>query len=142
MTGLDDGPIWFGETVPRILVVEDDDFVRVVLGRVLAQIGCVAIGARSGAEARTYVMGTPWDLVIVDVGLPDVNGLALLSELADSLREDPPSFIVLSGALITEDDVPEGCVILPKPFVVHELRAATKAAVDGARARRSGRAGD
>ncbi|SFW62933.1 PAS domain S-box-containing protein [Pseudomonas sp. NFACC19-2] len=65
---------------PRVLHVEDDHDLRLVVaeqGRELAEF----IPADSLAEARRLLAEQPFDLVLLDLGLPDGNGLELLDEL-------------------------------------------------------------
>ncbi|MGA4474536.1 CHASE domain-containing protein [Ectopseudomonas chengduensis] len=65
---------------PRVLHVEDDHYLRLVVaeqGRELA----LFVPADSLAEARRLLAEQPFDLVLLDLGLPDGNGLELLDEL-------------------------------------------------------------
>ncbi|QSL94386.1 CHASE domain-containing protein [Ectopseudomonas toyotomiensis] len=65
---------------PRVLHVEDDHDLRLVVaeqGRELAEF----VPADSLAEARRLLAEQPFDLVLLDLGLPDGNGLELLDEL-------------------------------------------------------------
>jgi DNA-binding response OmpR family regulator len=64
----------------RILVVEDDAGVRSVLDRGLRLAGHEPALAADVAGARASWAGADWDLVLLDVMLPDGDGLALLAE--------------------------------------------------------------
>lgn len=118
----------------RVLLVDDHDAFRNVVQRLLDSSGCVVVGARDGAEARSHATRGPWDVVIVDVGLPDVSGLELLRELAGSMGEQRPAFVVMSGRELAPTDVAHGCAILTKPFTADQLLATATAAVRAARA--------
>jgi two-component system NtrC family sensor kinase len=69
---------------PTILLVDDTDPQRYALGRVLRGGGYEVIEAASGEEALEKVKGRP-DLVLLDVGLPDMNGY----EVCQRIKSDP-----------------------------------------------------
>lgn len=65
----------------RILLVEDDDSIAEYLERALIAQGHEVWVARTGRAARTLVSEQPPDLVLLDLGLPDVDGVDLSREL-------------------------------------------------------------
>ena len=67
----------------KILLVEDEDAVRSVASRVLLNQGYTVIPARNGQEALRLLddLGETVDLILTDVVMPDMGGLALASEL-------------------------------------------------------------
>jgi CheY-like chemotaxis protein/anti-sigma regulatory factor (Ser/Thr protein kinase) len=67
----------------RILLVEDHEPTRTALARLLARRDYKVMTASSVAEARALVRREKFDLVVSDIGLPDGNGYALMSELRD-----------------------------------------------------------
>jgi len=72
----------------RVLPVDDHAIVRVGLKQVLAHHGIVDTGeAASGREALARLTEQPWDLVILDIGLPDRSGLDVLKEIRVSHPE-------------------------------------------------------
>lgn len=79
----------------KILIVEDNDDVREAIALVLARAGHDVVGASNAAAGRKALSDDGFDCAIVDVWMPDENGL----ELIDSLRNgDPkPPVIVISG---------------------------------------------
>jgi PAS domain S-box-containing protein len=70
-------------SVRRILLVEDHEPTRTALARLLARRDYQVMAASSVAEARALVRREKFDLVVSDIGLPDGNGYALMSELRD-----------------------------------------------------------
>jgi len=72
---------------PHILHVEDMALSRHVTRLILEEMGCRVEGASDGREALEKFAAQPFDLVLMDVGLPDVNGL----EVTRQLREVEPS---------------------------------------------------
>ncbi len=79
----------------RVLVVDDDSEVRALLVRVLAKAGFTAAEVASGAEATTVLAREPFDVVLVDIKLPDASGLDILRWARDA--EVDTELIVLTG---------------------------------------------
>ncbi|MGH9525531.1 MAG: response regulator, partial [Terriglobales bacterium] len=63
---------------PRILIVDDENLVRWSLRRKCEEWGYAASAAASQAEAAALLKSDPPDLVLLDVRLPDGNGVDLL----------------------------------------------------------------
>lgn len=79
-----------------VLVVEDDDALRTVLSTRIEAEGMVAFTARDGIEAQHFLCDHEIDVVVLDLGLPDQNGLDLMLEMAS--RGALPPVVVLTGA--------------------------------------------
>lgn len=116
-----------GETATRILVVEDDvDHAR-ALELALSDEGYDVVVASRGEEAVARAKENPPALVLLDVGLPGLDGFAVASELAAHRRTASVPIVFVSGA----DDLParvRGCRggeldFLQKPYRVAELLA-------------------
>lgn len=84
----------------RILVVEDDRATRHLLREVLKQAGHTLVTAKDGAGALKEVAGGPFDLMLLDIWMPRMNGLEVLARLKDV--EPRPRIVVM-----TSDDTPE-----------------------------------
>src|SRR5580765_2033854 len=65
--------------VGTILVADDEDSIRWVLERACAQHGHTVVTVASGAEALQALRGRPFDLALVDIRMPDISGLDVLS---------------------------------------------------------------
>lgn len=66
----------------RVLVIDDHAIVREGMKQVLAEEPMVTVGeASTGQEALRRVRREPWDVVILDIGLPDRSGLDVLREI-------------------------------------------------------------
>lgn len=65
----------------QVLVVDDDPFIRQLAQAVLSSRGQKITAVGSGAEALARMAETPPDLVLLDLGLPDVPGLEVLRHL-------------------------------------------------------------
>lgn len=115
-----------------ILLVEDEENVRRVTGRLLQRLGFEVLLAASAEEALDlYVdLPEPPDLVLTDVVMPGLTGI----ELAERLRETDPTLPILftSGYTSRElgrtpDDPPTP--FLPKPFSLVELERSVREAL-------------
>jgi two-component system cell cycle sensor histidine kinase/response regulator CckA len=78
-----------------ILVVDDDDPVRVMLARLLRTHGFTVLQAAHAAEARVILESEPVDLVISDIVMPGESGIELRRAVLEQ-RPDLP-FILISG---------------------------------------------
>ncbi|WP_337845668.1 response regulator transcription factor [Thermus sp.] len=122
----------------KILLVEDDAQVGELVKRFLEKEGLEAVWARSGREAFGALEGFRPDLVILDRGLPDMEGLEVLKALRDL---DPLLPVLLLTGRADEDSRVEGLLegaddYLGKPFSLRELLARIKALL-----RRAGKGG-
>jgi two-component system OmpR family response regulator len=79
---------------PQILVVDDDLEISLLLARYLGGHGFDVETAKTGAELRAALTGRRVDLLLLDLGLPDEDGLTLLRELQGRWHG---SVIVISG---------------------------------------------
>ncbi|EKT4522133.1 response regulator [Pseudomonas putida] len=105
----------------QLLVVEDDDIVRMLIVEVLGDLGYTAIEADSAAAALAVLEDRSRDLalLITDVGLPDMRG----EDLAAKARELRPTLPVLFASGYAETlNVPEGMHMIGKPFGIDQLR--------------------
>jgi DNA-binding response OmpR family regulator len=73
----------------KLLVVEDDPGLRTSLLRLLGQWGYGAEAAADGSQAEAWLEREPFDLVLLDLGLPDRDGLALCHRLRQRPGQQP-----------------------------------------------------
>jgi CheY-like chemotaxis protein len=84
----------------KILVVDDDRATRHVIRKVLTSAGFTVTVAKDGVEALKLLRARRFDLLLLDVWMPRMNGLDLLAELRT--RKTSPRVVVM-----TSDDAPE-----------------------------------
>jgi DNA-binding NtrC family response regulator len=104
----------------RILVVDDEALIRWSLCELLRLEGHIVVDAESAEGARAAFADTapPFDVVMLDYGLPDSNGLNLLEEIR---RQMPQSAVILMTAYGTPEVV-QGAMqlgayrVVDKPF--------------------------
>jgi DNA-binding response OmpR family regulator len=117
--------------VARVLVVEDDDGIAGPLVRALQRDGYDAKRVASGAAAIDFVNDKGVDLVVLDLGLPDVDGVSVCRTLRQSDETLP---ILVLTARAEEVDVIVGLDAgaddyVAKPFRLGELLARVRARV-------------
>jgi CheY-like chemotaxis protein/anti-sigma regulatory factor (Ser/Thr protein kinase) len=83
----------------QVLVVDDDRALRHALSAMLDNAGFSITEAADGLSALTQIQDRPFDLVILDLGLPGIGGLDILSEI--QTLKSPPKVII-----VTADDTP------------------------------------
>jgi two-component system phosphate regulon response regulator PhoB len=113
----------------RLLVVEDDDTIRDTVAESLEMEGFAVTAATNGRSAWDLLSRESYDLVVLDLMLPGINGLDLCRQLRQS--ESPPLILVVS-ARDTETDRVLGLEVgaddyLIKPFGMRELVARCRA---------------
>jgi CheY-like chemotaxis protein len=81
--------------VARILVVDDDNAVRLLLRAVLERRGHSMVEAENGAEGLQYYRAAPTDLVITDIQMPVMDGLQMIKALRGAFPA--AKIIVISG---------------------------------------------
>ena len=111
----------------RVLVVEDNDVNRELIAEMLTGSGCSAALAANGADAVTLVEREPFDLVLMDMHMPGMDGLAAtrrIRELACANGSRVP-IVALTASVMPEDR--DACAaagmddFLGKPFTYAEL---------------------
>jgi two-component system, OmpR family, phosphate regulon response regulator OmpR len=110
------------DNAPHILVVDDDQKIRGLLGRFLVSNGFRVTEASDAASARSYMRGLAFDLVLLDVMMPGESGLSL----ARDLKATRPIPICMLTALADAEDRISGleCGVddyVSKPFEPREL---------------------
>ena len=113
----------------RVLVVEDDPQLQKILATGLAEQGYEVAAASTYAEGWERATYGAWALIILDVMLPDGDGLALCASLRDAGIVTPVLVLTARGSV---DDKVSGLDAgaddyLAKPFVFRELLARVRA---------------
>ena len=116
----------------RVLVADDDLAVLGLMAQILEDAGYDVVTARDGAEALERTRATAPDLLLLDVALPVVDGLAVCREIQAAGPTAPP-VIFVTGYARTVDRVAgldTGAVdYIVKPFDAEELEARVRAAL-------------
>lgn len=113
----------------KILLVEDDDDIAALLRLNLQDEGYQIVHVADGAEALRLLEKSPWDAVILDLMLPNVDGLEICRRIRQMTRYLP---VIIISARSSETQRVQGLEMgaddyLAKPFSVLELIARVKA---------------
>ena len=109
----------------RVLFVDDDKGVSQSVETGLRRKGHVVDTADLGADALALIESTSYDLVVLDVGLPDMDGYHIVRRMKIDQIETP---VLMQTGLAGQDLVDDAEIlgiqgILTKPFSIHELLA-------------------
>jgi DNA-binding response OmpR family regulator len=120
----------------KILVVDDEPGMVRLVALYLQQAGFDVLSARTGTDAIEAVERRRPDLVVLDVGLPDVDGLAVFRRIRE-IEETPVIMLTARGEPRDRIAALEGGVddYVPKPFHPEELVARVRAVLRRARPR-------
>jgi CheY-like chemotaxis protein len=116
-----------------VLIVEDDDDSRDLLGELITTFGHNPIGAKNGSDALRQVSAARPDVALIDIGLPDVDGFEVARRVRAVLGPAPIRLVALTGysdketrAIATEAGFDD---YMTKPVIAEalaELLASTK----------------
>jgi signal transduction histidine kinase/CheY-like chemotaxis protein len=104
-----------------ILVVDDEAMVRNVTAKLLRMRGHSVEEARGGPDALEKIADRPFDLIVTDLGMPEMSG----SELAYRIRQHHPALciVLLTGHTDAEDQSEHVDTVVKKPFRIDVLEA-------------------
>jgi DNA-binding response OmpR family regulator len=119
--------------VARILIAEDEEPLRTLIARALAEEGHFVAAAADGAEALDMLQRESggFDLLLADIKMPVMDGIALSLAVARDFPKVP--ILLMTGYADQRERVSglEGliCDVIAKPFAVAEIKFAVASAV-------------
>lgn len=127
--------------VSRILVVDDEADIRRLLQEILSEEGHEVDVAADAAQARAARARVAPDLVLLDIWMPDTDGITLLREWSTDTRNDCP-VVMMSGHGTVETAVEATRLgafdFIEKPLSIAKLLPTVRRALDARRTRQSG----
>lgn len=93
------------KAIASILVVDDYVVTQRVLGTQLRKGGYEVTTASSGQEALCYLAQRNFDLAIIDVAMPEMDGITLLEKLRKEGSENQLPVIMLTASVLDEDRI-------------------------------------
>ena len=126
---------------PSVLVADDDAVARDLLVEVLTREGYRVSAAAGGAEAMRLAEGEVFDLALIDLRMPDVDGLDVLGRLR-ALDPSPPVLILTAFATMETaiEAIRHGAYdYLSKPFRIDEIKLAVRRVLETQRLVRENR---
>ena len=135
-TMTDRDPVRLGDHV-RVLVVEDSELNQEVIREHLAGLPLDLIACRNGREAVEWVTHKPVDIVLMDVQLPELDGLAALKAIRDlEARRHAPKVPIVFQSADTRPEVRQQALaagaeaFLTKPYSRQQLRSILLASLE------------
>jgi DNA-binding NtrC family response regulator len=118
----------------RVLVVDDDAAIRRLVATVLSREDYDVDTAHGGRDALSKIELIQYDVVVLDLMMPDVNGLDVLKRLA--VRDPQIKCVVIMSAAsrfeVANSITPNVYASLPKPFDIAQLIAAVAGCIEAA----------
>jgi CheY-like chemotaxis protein len=119
---------------PTVLVVDDEPDILDVVSLMLNRDGCQTVPAADGRQALRAITQQPIDVVLLDLMMPDLSGLAVMRGIRRLCRrggKPMPTIIVCSGysQLVAQAMRQGGTFSLSKPFELHQLLMVVHSAV-------------
>ncbi len=113
----------------RLLVIEDDEHLGLAVSNCLRQDGYAVDWERDGAIADEILRYQSYDVIVIDIGLPGLDGISILKALR--LRGDKTPMLVLTARSAVDDRIDALDLgaddYLAKPFDVREFLARCRA---------------
>lgn len=112
----------------KILLVEDDPNNRLVAESILHRLGIEVVSAKNGVEAVDFQKDTHFDLILMDVQMPIMNGLEATRKIREFESKNEKNIPIVGVTAHVGDNTKKGCHdagmndFLPKPFTPHSLQ--------------------
>ena len=84
----------FSEAIPAILIVDDDEVMRMLLRQFLEGEGYAVTEAEDGPAALERLAERSYDLVILDIAMPGIDGPGVCAHICSSMVDAPPVLMV------------------------------------------------
>ncbi|MDH5608571.1 MAG: response regulator, partial [Cyclobacteriaceae bacterium] len=88
---------------PRVLLVDDNEINRKVASQILAKSGCQVISAFSGKQAIDLISKQRFDLVFMDIQMPEMDGIETTKKIRELELEYVPPIIAMTAYSMEED---------------------------------------
>jgi two-component system, OmpR family, alkaline phosphatase synthesis response regulator PhoP len=113
----------------KVVIIEDDQDLLELLKLHVADSGCEVVGYKDGLKGWKYLSSNPFDLLILDIGLPGLDGMEICRRMREENISSP---VLMLTARIEEADKVMGLEsgaddYITKPFSILELMARIKA---------------
>lgn len=123
----------------RILIIDDDPALLDIIIRMLTRVGATPKGVETGTAGLAALARETFDLLILDLMLPDIDGFDILERLRDDSNYDAMPILILS-ALVNPDMISKGLKMgadayVTKPYLPNTLTERVGALLEQGRRR-------
>jgi two-component system response regulator AtoC len=120
------------EIKPNILIIDDDEIMCDTLADIIKKMSCDVTTLQTGNDALPVMQGNFFDLILLDIRLPDMNGLDILKKIKEM---DSDSFVIVMTAYADVQTavaaMKEGAYdYINKPFEIDELKLTIRNALE------------
>jgi CheY-like chemotaxis protein len=107
----------------RVLVADDDPAIRTLVSRVFARRGFDVVSASDGAEVIELLEGSTFDLLVLDLMMPKVDGIGVIEHLESRGGRTPPILVMTAAVPDILRRLPRTLVssVITKPFDLEAL---------------------
>ena len=119
------------QPVRKILVADDEEVTRDLFKRLIPRLGHEIYTASNGQEALEMIRENNFDLLIMDLKMPVMDGMELLDRI-HQLGKEIPTVVITGYATmeITKQALEAGCIdLVIKPFSLEDIQRAIKKAL-------------
>ena len=113
----------------RVLVVDDDPSIRTLVVRALQRNGFSVEAAKDGVEALSRLESETFDLLVLDLMMPRLDGFAVVDELCKRELTPPMKIMIMTAAspsILRQVPRQRVAKIITKPFDLHTLIESAK----------------
>lgn len=120
----------------RVLVADDDPAIRMLVARVLVRQGYEVLTATDGADAIVQLEQNRFDLLVLDLMMPRVDGIGVIAHLQSRGAATPPILVMTAAAPDILRRLPKDRIakIITKPFDLDELMRDASEAIESEKA--------
>jgi CheY-like chemotaxis protein len=120
----------------RVLVADDDPAIRMLVARVLVRQGYEVATATDGADAIVQLDQSRFDLLVLDLMMPRVDGIGVIAHLQSRGALTPPILVMTAAAPDILRRLPHDRIakVITKPFDLEELMRDASEAIQGSAA--------
>lgn len=123
---------------PKVLIVDDEETLRFTLSEVMNKEGYTAVTAADGEEALQKATGTLFDLIILDIKMPKMDGMETLPRIKEI---DPDATVIMITAFGSKELALQAIHIgaydyFTKPFDIEEMRVVVRRGLEKNRLQR------
>lgn len=104
----------------KVLVVDDSDFMRMMLKDILTRQGHTMLQAKDGQECFDMLQGETVDVCVLDIGMPGMDGIEVLHKIKE---KNPALKVIMLSALSQENIVKQALQLGADSFVVKPFQA-------------------
>ena len=94
----------FTKVKPKILVVDDNLVNREVAGEILKKSGCEVDLASNGLEAVLKAKSNPYDIIFMDIQMPEMDGIEANQQIKKQKKEKQPTVVAMTAYSMKEDE--------------------------------------